>query len=139
MSVFYTDGSCMPNPGPGGWAFVLLPNKDDSKEWHVSGGEKHSTNNRMELQAVIEALKFTQTKRNTIYSDSKYVINGITKWIGNWERKGWNKVKNEDLWKELRVLTRDKDIKWLYVKAHNGDEYNELVDKLAKKEVVKTK
>lgn len=139
MSVFYTDGSCIPNPGAGGWAFIRLANKDSICEWHIAGGERMSTNNRMELTAVIEALQFSRTIENTIYSDSTYVINGIKKWIKSWERRNWINVKNVDLWKMLIGLTKGKKIRWNHVKAHSGDKYNELVDTLAKNKAKQNK
>lgn len=129
IQVVYTDGSCIPNPGPGGWAFVALPYDNDSEptEWHVSGGESQSTNNRMELTAVIEALEFGKHKKNyLIYSDSTYVINCAK---GVYARK-----KNVDLWKKYDKVSKDKQIKWIWVKGHSGDKYNEIVDSLAKKE-----
>lgn len=127
--VIYTDGSCMPNPGPGGWAFVVLPDHNDEypTEWHVSGGYNKSTNNRMEMIAVIEALKFINKKKCIIYTDSQYVINCAN---GKWTRK-----KNLDLWKEFDKASKKTEIEWIWVKGHSGDIYNEIVDKLAKKEV----
>lgn len=124
--IIYTDGSCIPNPGPGGWAFIVI--NYDGREWHVSGGEKESTNNRMELQAVISALLFTHDKKKyIIYSDSMYVINCAQ---GKWSRK-----KNKDMWKEYDQASQGKKIEWIWVKGHNGDKYNEIVDRLAKQEV----
>jgi ribonuclease HI len=131
--VIYTDGSCIPNPGPGGWAFVILPSKNDveQNEWHISGGEHNSTNNRMELTAVIEALKFDDNIKFHIYSDSKYVINCCK---GLWKRK-----KNIDLWEKYNKVSKNKKIIWTWVNAHTGDKYNEIVDKLAKKEAKEAK
>ena len=128
--IIYTDGSCMPNPGPGGYGFVVLPTKNDRHEWHVSGGEENTTtNNRMELTAVIEALKFCHDQKNfVIYSDSMYVINCAQ---GKWQRK-----KNVDLWQEYSSASKDKNISWIWVKGHSNDYYNEIVDALAKKEVL---
>ena len=127
--VIYTDGSCIPNPGPGGYGFVVLPTKKDPIEWHVSGGEKNiTTNNRMELTAVIEALIFCHDRKNiVIYSDSTYVINCAK---GKWKRK-----KNVDLWEKYNTVSKDKNINWIWVKGHSNDHYNEIVDALAKKEV----
>lgn len=120
--TIYTDGSCSPNPGKGGWAFVAI--LSDS-EIHVNGGNKYTTNNIMEMTAVIEALKeFNQVKKFHIYSDSLYVINCAQ---GKWQRK-----KNVDLWKKYDSYAQGKDIIFQWVKGHNGDQYNELVDKLAK-------
>ena len=133
MSVtIYTDGSCMPNPGPGGYAFIILEEENDGVEWHVSGGENNTTNNRMELKAVISSLNFVkQRDKYIIYSDSMYVIN-CAKGI-------WSKKKNIDLWDEYDIISKDKNINWNWVKSHDGNIYNELVDKLAKKEVDKKK
>jgi ribonuclease HI len=123
--IIYTDGSSIPNPGEGGWAFVALNYKE--REWHVSGGEISTTNNKMELQAVIEALIFTRDKKEyTIYSDSMYVINCAK---GKWARK-----KNKDRWAQYDKVSSGKIITWMWVKAHNGDKYNEIVDSLAKQE-----
>lgn len=128
--VIYTDGSCIPNPGPGGYGFVVLPTKEDPVEWHVSGGVNNiTTNNRMELTAVIEALNFCHDKKNiVIYSDSMYVIKCAK---GEWKRK-----KNVDLWNKYTIVSKDKNIKWVWVKGHSNDHYNEIVDALAKKEVL---
>jgi ribonuclease HI / DNA polymerase III subunit epsilon len=129
----YTDGSCLGNKGndPGGWAFIYI---EGDKEFHISGGEKFTTNNKMELTAVIEALEFCPKNDLTIYSDSQYVIKGITEWIKNWKKKGWGKIKNREYWERLDKLCQGKNITWKWVKAHNGDIYNEMVDKLARKE-----
>jgi len=129
--IIYTDGSCIPNPGPGGWAFVALSGVNN-KEYHVSGGEDKSTNNRMELTAVIEALEFHDgTIDFLIHSDSMYVINcAKCKWV---------RKKNTDLWKKYDNVSKNKSIEWLWVKAHNGDKYNEIVDTLAKKEARRKK
>ena len=136
-TIIYTDGSCIGNPGPGGWGFNVIL---DNREHDVSGGEINTTNNRMELTAVIEAIQFVPKNLNIeIYSDSMYVINGITKWIKNWKRKNFMQVKNTDLWKKLDKLCENRKINWNYVKAHNGDPKNELVDKLAKSEALNTK
>lgn len=127
--IIYTDGSCIPNPGPGGYAFIVLEYKGKSlyREWHVSGGEEYSTNNQMELRAVIEALKFTHDKSHyRIYSDSTYVINCAQ---GKYKRK-----KNKNMWQEYDEVSQNKSIAWIWVRSHNGDKYNELVDGLAKKE-----
>ncbi len=128
----YTDGACLGNPGPGGWAAILLWD-DHQKE--ISGFEADTTNNKMELKAAIEALKLL--KRNVlvkIYTDSNYLKNGITLWIHKWLRTDWNRgaVKNKELWVELYNLSTQFEIQWHWVKAHNGNLYNEHVDKLAK-------
>lgn len=139
----FTDGACSGNPGIGGWA-ALLRYKDIEKE--LSGGEAETTNNRMELTAVIEALKALKTVCNiTLYTDSKYVMSGITEWMPNWKRNNWktaNKkgnVKNVDLWLQLDELIRQHEIRWVWVKGHNGHPENERVDALARQEVQKIK
>lgn len=139
----FTDGACSGNPGIGGWA-ALLRYKDIEKE--LSGGEVETTNNRMELTAVIEALKALKTVCNiTLYTDSKYVMSGITEWMPNWKRNNWktaNKkgnVKNVDLWLQLDELIRQHEIRWVWVKGHNGHPENERVDTLARSEVQKIK
>ena len=135
----YTDGSCFGNPGPGGWAFII---KDkNGKILEFAGSENHTTNNKMELTAVIKALLYI--KKNTIlniYTDSKYVKEGITNWINKWKLNGWktaNKkdVKNSDLWKELNEKIKLHDIKWFWIKGHNENILNERVDVLAKKAI----
>ena len=133
--VIYTDGSCLGNPGKGGWAAIII--KDD-KEEIIFGSEKQSTNNRMELTAAINALlKIKQDKKIKIYTDSKYVKEGIEKWINNWKLNNWknaNKkdVKNKDLWIKLDNLINKKEITWHWVKAHSINEYNNKVDILAR-------
>lgn len=123
--IIYTDGSCMPNPGPGGWACVIL---DGDFEIHDGGGELYTTNNKMELKAVIEGIKNCPDNSSiVIYSDSQYVINCAT--------GIWKKSKNLELWDEYNKVTKRCKIIWQKVKAHSGDKYNELVDHLAKKEV----
>jgi len=127
--IIYTDGSCFPNPGNGGWGFIALLEK---VEISINGGAENTTNNIMELMAVIEALKmFKQQKDFVIYSDSKYVINCA---IGKWQRK-----KNTELWKEYDIVSRGKKIDFKWVKGHDGNMYNELVDKLAKNGINKSK
>jgi len=134
----YTDGSCFGNPGPGGWAYIILKNDKIIEE--NSGKSKNTTNNIMELEAVICSLRNLEIydyKKIIIYSDSTYVINGITKWIHTWKINGWktsnkNPVKNTLLWMELYNLSKNLFIEWKHVKAHNGNHYNELVDKKAK-------
>ena len=139
----FTDGACSGNPGIGGWG-ALLRYKDIEKE--LSGGELETTNNRMELTAVIEALKALKATCNiTLYTDSKYVMCGITEWMENWKKNGWrttNKkgdVKNVDLWQQLDELIKNHEIRWVWVKGHNGHPENERVDTLARNEVVKLK
>ena len=120
MIDIYTDGACIGNPGPGGWGVVILQENDN---FFLSGGEKNTTNNRMEITAVIEGLKNVDSKDLTVYSDSTYVINTIT--------KGWKKNKNQDLWEILEKLVSEKNVKWEWVKGHSGNEFNEKADKLA--------
>ncbi len=133
--VVYTDGSCFLNKAkkPGGWAFVV-PN-----ELEVSGGARGTTNNRMELTAAIECLSYLQSegKRVELYSDSTYVINGITKFIHNWRRKDWKDVKNPDLWKQLDALNQNSKVSWNWVKAHDNNFWNDRADLLAKSEATK--
>ena len=126
----YTDGYCLKNPnGPGGWGVLIL---DKECEWEISGNNPSTTNNIMELQAVIEAIKFVTEKLLIIHSDSTYVIKGITEWIENWIKRDWKKVKNSELWKELYLLVQDKDIEWKWVKAHANNKYNNRVDEIAR-------
>ena len=136
MIKIYTDGSCMSNPGNGGWAAIININEKIKK---ISGNEKNTTNNRMELMAPINALKNINSKDPIeIFTDSKYVKNGITEWINTWVLNNWKTskkedVKNKDLWLELHKLNQSLSVKWNWVKAHAGDPLNEEVDMLAKK------
>ena len=136
MIKIYTDGSCLKNPGNGGWAAIICTDNEVKK---ISGSEKDTTNNRMELMATINALKEVNSDDLIeIYTDSKYVKNGITDWIHNWIKNNWktsNKedVKNKDLWVQLHDLNNSSKIKWNWVKAHAGNPLNEEVDLLAKK------
>ena len=135
MIKIYTDGSCLSNPGNGGWAAIINIDGEIKK---ISGNEKNTTNNRMELMAPINALKYIYSKDPIeIFTDSKYVKNGITEWINTWVLNNWktsNKedVKNKDLWIELYKLNKSLNVKWNWVKAHAGDPLNEEVDILAK-------
>ncbi|MDA8548348.1 ribonuclease HI [bacterium] len=135
MIEIYTDGSCLENPGNGGWAAII---NDDGKIEKISGSEKNTTNNRMELMAPIAALsKITKKKRVQIFTDSQYVKMGITNWIHNWIKNNWQTskkedVKNKDLWLNLYKLTQSHDVEWHWVKAHAGNTLNEEVDALAK-------
>ena len=135
MIKIYTDGSCLTNPGDGGWAAIINIDGEIKK---ISGNEKNTTNNRMELMAPINALKYINSKDQIeIFTDSKYVKNGITEWINTWVLNNWktsNKedVKNKDLWIELYKLNQSLNVKWNWVKAHAGDTLNEEVDMLAK-------
>ncbi len=136
MIKIYTDGSCLSNPGNGGWAAIININGEIKK---ISGNEKNTTNNRMELMAPINALKNINSKDPIeIFTDSKYVKNGITEWINTWVLNNWKtskkeNVKNKDLWLELHKLNQSLNIKWNWVKAHAGNPLNEEVDMLAKK------
>ena len=136
MIKIYTDGSCIGNPGSGGWAAIIL---NGNKQNIISGRKKNTTNNQMELMAAIKALVFLKKKQKIrIYTDSNYVKEGITNWIKIWEKNNWKtankkKVKNIELWKKLNTLSNFHDIEWKWVKAHSGDPMNNMVDKLARK------
>jgi ribonuclease HI len=136
MVEIYTDGACKGNPGPGGWA-ALLRWKDNEKS--LSGGQAHTTNNRMEMLAAIEALESLKRPCTVkLTTDSQYLMNGITKWIKNWKKRGWKTsqntpVKNEELWRRLDKAISRHEVQWNWVKGHNNHEENELVDKLARK------
>ena len=132
----FTDGACSGNPGAGGWGVIL---RCGETEKELSGGEAQTTNNRMELTAVIEALKALKRECEiTLYTDSRYVMDGVNEWMPNWKKNGWkttNKksaVKNLELWQELDSLLPRHKIKWVWVKGHNGHPENERVDKLAR-------
>lgn len=139
----FTDGGCSGNPGPGGWAFVALDG--ESLLSYSSGGEASTTNNRMELTAVIRALetcKVLEAHKVRISTDSQYVKNGITTWIHKWKANGWrtaskDPVKNRELWEELESLCSVFDIDWIWVKGHAGVKYNEMCDSLVRKEMEK--
>jgi len=134
----YTDGACLGNPGPGGWGAILLYKEHQKK---ISGKEKDTTNNRMEMRAVIEALRsLKKSAEALVYTDSKYVLEGITKWIFSWKKNGWRnanrkEIKNIDLWQDLDAEVAKHKIEWVWVKGHNGNHFNELVDKLARNAV----
>ena len=138
--TIYTDGACSGNPGPGGWGAILMYG---AHKRELSGGEADTTNNRMELRAVIEGLQAIKRPcRITLYLDSQYVRQGITSWIHNWKRKGWktadNKpVKNADLWQQLDALVHNSphQIHWEWVKGHAGNPGNEKADELANRGV----
>ena len=130
----FTDGACRGNPGPGGWGVILRYN-DHEKELY--GGEKETTNNRMELKAVIEGLNsLTRECRVKVTTDSVYVKDGITSWIHNWKKRNWQTaakkpVKNQDLWQALDKAVQEHDVEWAWVKGHSGHRENEIADQLA--------
>ena len=139
----YTDGACVGNPGPGGWAAIIL---FENKKKELFGGEKLTTNNRMELTAAIKSLEYCDSqegkqlslKEIKIYTDSLYLKDGITNWINNWKKNNWKtsdkkNVKNVDLWKKLKELVKSNSVEWIWVKGHSNDLMNEQVDRLAKK------
>jgi ribonuclease HI len=136
--IIYTDGACSGNPGPGGWG-ALLQYADHEQE--LSGGEPATTNNRMEMMAVIEALNaLKQPVRAVVHTDSQYVQKGISEWIHGWKRKGWKTstgapVKNVDLWKALDAVAQVHEVEWKWVKGHAGHPENERVDRLAREAV----
>jgi len=131
----FTDGACRGNPGPGGWGALL---RFDGKEKELYGAEAETTNNRMEMLAAISALESLKHNRHAIImtTDSRYVMDGITKWIPGWKKRNWKTaskqpVKNKDLWQRLDLLAGDLDIEWRWVKGHSGHPENERVDELA--------
>ncbi len=132
----FTDGACSGNPGPGGWAFILR-HPVSGKEIEHAGGERDTTNNRMELRAVIEGLHaLTRRSRVDIYSDSQYVLNGLREWLEQWKARGWRTaakkpVKNEDLWRELDRLKAEHELDFHWIRGHNEHPENERCDQLA--------
>lgn len=142
MLKIWTDGSCLGNPGPGGWAFVATDGKNTAER---SGGERDTTNNRMELTAVIRAL--TAARRHSeieLHTDSQYVKNGMQSWLKNWKKNNWRTadkkpVKNQDLWMQLDALSGTIKIHWHWVRGHNGNEMNERCDELARTAAEKLK
>ena len=141
----YTDGACSGNPGPGGWAAIVVTENGNIE---LSGGEKLTTNNRMELTAAIKALEHCSEQKIgqlslkliKIYTDSTYVKDGITIWINNWERNNWKtsdkkNVKNVDLWRTLKELVISQEVEWIWVKGHSDNPMNDLADKLAKNSI----
>ena len=140
--TLYTDGACSGNPGPGGWAALLIYGE---KHREISGGHPQTTNNRMELQATIEGLK--QLKEPclvSLYTDSKYVLQGFTEWLPGWQKKGWKTadkkpVKNVELWQALSEAAANHKINWHWVKGHSGDTHNDRVDLLAVEQSMKFK
>ena len=135
MIKIYTDGSCLGNPGNGGWAAIIL---NDGEKTELKGSKKDTTNNQMELLAPIEALKkIPKGSKVQIFTDSKYVKSGITEWINNWKKNGWKtankkEVRNKELWTELDYLNNEFQINWNWVKAHSTDKLNIEVDLLAR-------
>ena len=132
--IIYTDGSCDPNPGPGGWAALIIL---DGEEKMLYGFAAASTNNRMELTAALEALKSIEiNKPIIIYTDSQYLKKGVMEWMENWKSRNWKrkggKLANVDLWQEISKETEKHRITWRWVKAHTGDKFNEQVDRMAK-------
>ena len=131
----YTDGACSGNPGPGGWGVLI---EIDNKNIELSGGDKNTTNNRMELMAAIKALEeIDKNYEITLYTDSNYVKDGITSWISNWKKNNWKTaskkdVKNKELWMRLDEAIKDKNISWVWVKGHAGNAGNEQADYLAR-------
>ena len=134
----YTDGSCIGNPGKGGWAAIIINN---GKQKIISGSENYTTNNRMEIIAVIKALNTIKLKQATLITDSQYVKNGIEIWIHKWKDNGWmtaekKPVKNKDLWTKLDKIQKTKKIKWEWVKGHSSDKLNNEVDRIAREQAV---
>ena len=139
----YTDGACVGNPGPGGWSAIIL---EETGKKELFGGEKLTTNNRMELTAAIKALEYCNKqegkqpslKQIKIFTDSNYVKECMTVWIENWEKNNWKtadkkNVKNVDLWKQLKELVKSNQVEWNWIKGHSNDPMNDLADRLAKK------
>jgi ribonuclease HI len=137
--TIYTDGACSGNPGPGGWGAILV-HGDTQKE--ISGYERDTTNNRMELMAAISALEALKAPCDVdLTTDSTYVLKGITEWIDGWKAKGWKTadkkpVKNADLWQRLEPLTKKHHVTWHWVRGHNGHRYNERADELARAAII---
>ncbi len=136
MIEIFTDGACSGNPGPGGWGVLII---NGGGETELYGGDSATTNNRMEMMAVIEALKATDPNTPIrLFTDSQYVKNGINDWISGWKRNGWKTaarkpVKNKDLWTEIDALAEGRDIEWRWVKGHAGHPGNERADELARR------
>ena len=134
-AIVYTDGACSGNPGPGGWGATI---KIDRETFEIYGGEDNTTNNRMELIAAIKALEYlNENHKITLYTDSNYVKDGITKWIFNWKKNNWKTstkkpVKNSDLWIQLDEIQNKREVKWNWVKGHAGNLGNERADELAR-------
>ena len=134
--IIYTDGACRGNPGPGGWGALI---RFDSVEKEIFGGQANTTNNQMELSAAIEGLSILTEPCNVeLFTDSKYVMDGITQWIRNWKKNNWRTaakkdVKNKELWQKLDKLITEHQVQWHWVKGHSGDAGNEAADLLANK------
>lgn len=133
----FTDGACSGNPGPGGWAAIL---RSGSKEMEISGGEKETTNNRMEVQAALEALRcLKKPSQVRFHTDSSYLLNGATSWLEDWKKRNWKRkhgqLQNIDLWKEMDVELAKHQIEWIWVKGHAGNPMNERVDELARRAI----
>jgi ribonuclease HI len=141
----YTDGACSGNPGIGGYAAIILDNYGN--EVSLSGGEEHTTNNRMEMSALINSLNYIRNNfdiKNSkieMFVDSQYLLKGTTEWLEGWKRKNWKAtngpVKNKELWEEIDRLIQGLDIKWTWIKGHAGNRYNEIADQLAVGEIEK--
>ncbi len=140
--IAYTDGACSGNPGPGGWGVWLRYGRHEKS---LCGGERHTTNQRMEMQAAIEALRaLKRSCKVTIVSDSRYLIQGMTEWLDGWKRRGWKTsqkqpVANQDLWQQLDTLAAAHRVQWRWVKGHAGDEGNERADQLARSAIPETR
>ena len=133
----FTDGACSGNPGPGGWAAIL---RSGSKEMEISGGEKETTNNRMEVQAALEALRcLKKPSQVRFHTDSSYLLNGATSWLEDWKKRDWKRkhgqLQNIDLWKEMDLELAKHQVEWVWVKGHAGNPMNERVDELARKAI----
>ncbi len=137
--VIYTDGACSGNPGPGGWGVVL---RCGDQEQELMGGDAHTTNNRMEMMAAVEALKTTPLKAQVdLYTDSSYLRDGMTSWMAKWKANGWmtsqkDPVKNQDLWMQLDLLCAERHVRWHWVRGHNGHPENERADFLARNAIL---
>ena len=141
----YTDGACSGNPGPGGFAGIII--EENGREIVVSGGEKATTNNRMELRSFIDSLEFIQKNYDTneiridLHVDSQYLMKGCNEWLTGWKKKNWKStsgpVKNKDLWEKIDALLPQFKLNWTWVKGHDGDKYNEMADEIARKEISK--
>ncbi len=140
--VIYTDGACSGNPGPGGWGAILTAG---AREREICGGESHTTNNRMEMMAAIQALEaLTRPCRVVLHTDSQYLRQGVTEWLAGWKARGWRTaskapVKNEDLWRRLDSARARHEVDWRWVKGHAGHPMNERADALARRGLTETR